>query len=237
MNSYFEWLDDYMEDKLSPQQQLDFEAAMERDEKLKHAVENYPLLKKLSASLIEDETRQMLKDLDNKQAMPDNSRRLWWWLAAAVFVGLMAYIGNILLSASPDNKQLFADLYLKPQPKAERGGVSDTLTLTRAIDLFDRNHLDEAKPIFQSLAATDSLQLMANYYLAHIELRTQKLQQADSLFLGLQNDATYKNDALYHRMLIALLLHKKEDAIRHFNLLDKSQFSETQLKKVEGYLR
>ena len=32
MNSYFDWLDDYMEDKLSPQQQLDFEAAMERDE-------------------------------------------------------------------------------------------------------------------------------------------------------------------------------------------------------------
>jgi len=237
MNSYFEWLDDYMEDKLSPQQQLDFEAAMERDEKLKHAVENYPLLKKLSASLIEDETRQMLKDLDNKQAMPDNSRRLWWWLAAAVFVGLMAYIGNILLSASPDNKQLFADLYLKPQPKAERGGVSDTLTLTRAIDLFDRNHLDEAKPIFQSLAATDSLQLMANYYLAHIELRTHKLLQADSLFTGLQNDATYKNDALYHRMIIALLLDKKEEARRLFNLLDKSQLSETQLKKVGGYLR
>ena len=237
MSLYFEWLDDYMEDRLSPQQRLDFEEAMQADEKLKHAVENYPLLKKLSASLIEDETRQMLKDLDNKQAMPDNSRRLWWWLAAAVFVGLMAYIGNILLSASPDNKQLFADLYLKPQPKAERGGVSDTLTLTRAIDLFDRNHLDEAKPIFQSLATTDSLQLMANYYLAHIELRTQKLQQADSLFLGLQNDATYKNDALYHRMLIALLLHKKEEARRLFMLLDKSQFSETQLKKVEGYLR
>ena len=64
-------------------------------------MENYPLLKKLSASLIEDETRQMLKDLDNKQAMPDNSRRLWWWLAAAVFVGLMAYISNILLSHLP----------------------------------------------------------------------------------------------------------------------------------------
>ena len=237
MSLYFEWLDDYMEDRLSPQQRLDFEEAMQADEKLKHAVENYPLLKKLSASLIEDETRQMLKDLDNKQVMPDNSRRLWWWLAAAVFVGLMAYIGKAVLSPSPDNKQLFADLYLKPQPKAERGGVSDTLTLTRAIDLFDRNHLDEAKPIFQSLATTDSLQLMANYYLAHIELRTQKLQQADSLFLGLQNDATYKNDALYHRMLIALLLHKKEEARRLFMLLDKSQFSETQLKKVEGYLR
>lgn len=237
MNSYFDWLDDYMEDRLSPQQRLDFEAAMQGDEKLKHAVENYPLLKKLSASLIEDETRQMLKDLDNKQVMPDNSRRLWWWLAAAVFVGLMAYIGKAVLSPSPDNKKLFADLYLKPQPKAERGGVSDTLTLTMAIDLFDRNHLDEAKPLFLSLTATDSLQLMASYYLAHIELRTQKLQLADSLFLGLQNDATYKNDALYHRMFIALLLHKKEEARRLFMQLDKSQFSETQLKKVEEYLR
>ena len=69
---------------------------------------------------------------------------MWWWLAATVFVEAMAYIGNILLSTSPDNKQLFADLYLKPQPKAERG-VSDTLTLTRAIDLFDRNHLSKAK--------------------------------------------------------------------------------------------
>ncbi|MBK9687552.1 MAG: hypothetical protein IPO65_07200 [Saprospiraceae bacterium] len=70
MISYFDWLDDYMEGKLSPQQRLDFEQATEQDEKLRHAVENYPLLKQLSASLIEDETRQMLKDLENKRLYP-----------------------------------------------------------------------------------------------------------------------------------------------------------------------
>jgi hypothetical protein len=47
----------------------------------------------------------------------------------------------------------------------------------------------------------------------------------------------YHTEALYNRMLIALLLHKKEEARRIFKLLDKSQFSEAQLKKVEGYLR
>ena len=88
MNSTLKWLDDYMEDKLSPQQQLDFEAAMERDEKIETRSGKLPPAQNFLPPLIEDETRQMLKDLDNKQAMPDNSRRLWWWLAAAVFVGL-----------------------------------------------------------------------------------------------------------------------------------------------------
>ena len=39
MSLYFEWLDDYMEGKLTPQQRLDFEQAMKGDEKLRHAVE------------------------------------------------------------------------------------------------------------------------------------------------------------------------------------------------------
>lgn len=236
MNSNFEWLDDYMEGKLSPQQRLDFEQALKGDEKLRHAVENYPLMKQLSASLIEDETRQMLKELENVKAVPDNTRRLWWWLAAAVFVGLMAYISKSVLFSSHD-EQVLADLYQKPLPDAQRGGVIDTLTLTKAIDLFDRNHLAEALPFFQAPATNDSLQTLSNRYLAHIYLRTEKLTLADSLFRSLENASNYRNEALYNRMLIALLFHKKEEARRLFNLLDKSQFSEAQLKKVEGYLR
>ncbi|MBP9196076.1 MAG: hypothetical protein KBF35_00320 [Saprospiraceae bacterium] len=237
MNTYFDWLDDYMEGKLSPQQRLDFEQATEQDEKLRHAVENYPLLKQLSASLIEDETRQMLKDLENKKAVPNNTRRLSWWLAAAVFVGLLAYMGKSVLFTTPNNEKLRADLYIKPQAEATRGAISDTLTLTKAIDLFDRNHLTEALPFFQAPAFNDSLQTLSNRYLAHIYLRTEKLTLADSLFTSLENASNYHTEALYNRMLIALLLHKKEEARRIFKLLDKSQFSESQLKKVEGYLR
>ena len=51
------------------------------------------------------------------------------------------------------------------------------------------------------------------------------------------NTLRYHTEALYNRMLIALLLYKKEEARRIFKLLDKSQFSEAQLKKVEGYLK
>lgn len=238
MSLYFEWLDDYMEGKLSPQQRLDFEQAMKGDEKLRHAVENYPLLKQLSASLIEDETRQMLKDLENKKSVTDNTRRLWWWLAAAVFVGLVAYINkSIFFSTTPGNEQIMADDYIKPESQKIKGEATDTLTLTRAIDLFDRNHLTEALPLFQAPATNDSLQTLSNRYLAHIYLRTKKLTLADSLFTILENTSNYRNEALYNRMLIALLLHKKEEARNLFNLLDKSQFSEKQLKKVEGYLR
>lgn len=237
MNTYFDWLDDYMEGKLTPQQRLDFEQALKDDEKLRHAVENYTLLKQLSGSLIEDETRQMLKDLENKKAVPNNTRRLWWWLAAAVFVGLVAYIGRSVLFTTPNNEQLRADLYIKPQAEATRGAISDTLNLTRAIDLFDRNHLTEALPLLQVPATNDSLQTLSNRYLAHIYLRTEKLALADSLFSTLENTPRYHTEALYNRMLIALLLYKKEEARRIFKLLDKSQFSEAQLRKVEGYLR
>lgn len=237
MNTYFDWLDDYMEGRLSPQQQLDFEQVLKDDEKLRHAVENYTLLKQLSGSLIEDETRQMLKDLENKKAVPNNTRRLSWWLAAAVFVGLVAYMGKSVLFTTPNNEQLRADLYIKPQAEATRGAISDTLNLTRAIDLFDRNYLTESLPLLQVPATNDSLQTLSNRYLAHIYLRTEKLALADSLFSTLENTPLYHTEALYNHMLIALLLHKKEEARRIFNLLDKSQFSEAQLKKVEGYLR
>lgn len=237
MSTYFDWLDDYMDNALSAEQHLEFEKAMLDDEKLRHAVENYPLLKQLSASLIEDETRQMLNELQNKKSSGSHTRSLWSWLAAAVLIGLLAYIGKSLFFTSPGKDQILVDLYIKPVSNPTRGGVKDSIDLKKAIDLFDRNYLTEALPLFKQPPVNDSLQTIAHRYLAHIYLRTDQLPLADSLFTTIQQAPSYRNEALYHRMVIALLQNKKEEANLLFNLLDKSQFSAAQLAKVEGYLR
>jgi anti-sigma factor RsiW len=90
MISYFEWLDDYLDGSLSQEDRLAFEKAMVSDEKLKHAVDNYNLLKKISASLIEEETRENLSAISEEKHKPTPVRKLFrWWLVAGavIFIG------------------------------------------------------------------------------------------------------------------------------------------------------
>ena len=240
MNPYFEWLDAYMDGSLSDEDRLVFEKAMSSDEKLKHAVANYELLKKISASLIEEETRETLAAFSAELHKPAPVKKLnrWWMVAAAVlFVGLASYWLISIANMGSDSEKIMADLYLKPTIAAHRGENADSSQLAKAIDLFDRNHLEEAKPLFLQTAANDSLQNISNRYLAHIYLRTIHLQEADSLFATIENNPSFQQEAIYHRMVIALLLSKNEDANIFYNLLDKSQLSEVQLQKVERYLR
>ena len=239
MNPYFEWLDAYMDGSLSDEDRLAFEKAMASDEKLKHAVDNYELLKKISASLIEEETRETLAAFSAELHKPAPVKKLnrWWMVAAAVlFVGLTSYWLISIANMGSDSEKIMADLYLKPPIAAHRGENADSSQLAKAIDLFDRNHLEEATPLFLQTAANDSLQNISNRYLAHIYLRTNRLQEADSLFATIENNPSFQQEAIYHRMVIALLLHDKEKAKRWYNQLDPASFSAKQLELVNKYL-
>lgn len=240
MNPYFEWLDAYMDGSLSEDDRLAFEKAMASDEKLKHAVDNYELLKKISASFIEAETRETLAAFSAELHKPAPVKKLnrWWLVAAAVlFIGLASYWLIALNNMCTDPEKIMADLYLKPPIAAHRGENRDSSRLAKAIDLFDRNHLEEATPLLQQTVSNDSLQNISKRYLAHIYLRTNHLQEADSLFATVEKNPPFQQEAIYHRMVVALLLSKKEDANFFYNLLDKSQLSEVQLQKVERYLK
>jgi len=240
MNPYFEWLDAYMDGSLSEEDRLVFEKAMASDEKLKHVVDNYELLKKISASFIEAETRETLAAFSQELHKPAPVKKLnrWWLVAAAVlFIGLASYWLIALNNMGTDPEKIMADLYLKPPITAHRGENRDSSRLAKAIDLFDRNHLEEAAPLLQQTVSNDSLQNISNRYLAHIYLRTNRLLEADSLFSMIEKNPPFQQDAIYHRMVIALLQHKKEDANAFYNLMDKSQLSAVQLEKVERFLK
>ena len=240
MNPYFEWLDACMDGSLSDEDRLAFEKAMASDEKLKHAVDNYKLLKKISASLVEEETRETLAAFSAELQKPAPVKKLnrWWLVAAAVlFVGLASYWLISIANMGSDSEKIMANLYLNPPIAAHRGENRDSSRLAKAIDLFDRNHLEEATPLFTQTAANDSLQNISNRYLAHIYLRTNRLLEADSLFATVEKNPPFQQEAIYHRMVIALLQHNKEDATALFNLMDKTQFSEVQVEKVEKWLR
>ncbi|MBK8109580.1 MAG: hypothetical protein IPK46_04165 [Saprospiraceae bacterium] len=194
MISYFEWLDDYMDGSLSQEDRLAFEKAMVSDEKLKHAVDNYNLLKKISASLIEEETRENLSAISEEKHKPTPVRKLnrWWLVAAAViFIGLSIYWLISLSNLGSDHDKIMADLYLKPPITAHRGASGDSSRLAKAIDLFDRNYLEEATTLLLPTAVNDSLQIISNRYLAHIYLRTNRLQEADSLFVLVESTASF----------------------------------------------
>ncbi|MBL0084043.1 MAG: hypothetical protein IPP37_17190 [Saprospiraceae bacterium] len=239
MISYFEWLDDYMDGSLSQEDRLAFEKAMVSDEKLKHAVDNYNLLKKISASLIEEETRENLRAISEEKHKPTPVRKLnRWWLvaAAAIFIGLSTYWLISLSNLGSDHDKIMADLYLKPPITAHRGASGDSSRLAKAIDLFDGNYLEEATTLLLPTAVNDSLQIISNRYLAHIYLRTNRLQEADSLFVLVESTASFQQEAIYHRMVIALLLHDKEKAKRRFAQLDPASFSAKQLELVNKYL-
>jgi len=99
------------------------DSAISKDKALKQAVEDYPIARLISESLIEDEVRGVLGEnlggnqeagmhstvVIRKTEVESKNTFIWKWLIAACIVGIIGWTGFELMESKNDNV-LFADL-------------------------------------------------------------------------------------------------------------------------------
>lgn len=243
MVDYFDLIDDYMDDTLSPEDKSNFEAAMAVDTKLAHAVENYPLLKNLSASLIEDEVRQHIETLkDGKQDKKEVSKnmpfRKYLTVAASVAVLLLStyFINNYF--AKINNDLIVDNLYQRPYDKVSRGEEEELNRIDNAIDLFNKNDFEASKSLFSQKPENDSLSKVADFYLANIAFYTEDYTTSEKLFLSLASHQNYTQDAQLNLMTIYLITNQKDKGrILYMDLLKQNILSQSQKAFIENVLK
>jgi hypothetical protein len=243
MTDYFDLIDDYMDNKLSPEGKSSFEAAMAADTKLAHAVENYPLIKKLSASLIEDEVRQEIERLEGSKQREKKVRKtipMWKYLAAA------ASIAGVIVSAYFINKDfgnisndlIIENLYQRPASQGTRGIEEDMNRIDSAILHFEKNDFEGAKALFTPRPSSDSLAKVVDYYLANIAFNTKDYASSESLFVSLVSHQKYGQLAQVNLMTIYFITAQKDKGRVVYNdLLKQDVLSKSQKALIERVLK
>jgi len=118
MQDYFEYIDDYIEGKLSAEDQALFAHQLRKDSSLETAVKNYHDAKKLSEGLLEADMLDTLDKLDKKGMLGKNSqehsRRRWsvlFVLLAAI--SLLTWWLTTQKNSNLNKDQILAS-YIKP---------------------------------------------------------------------------------------------------------------------------
>lgn len=227
MTDFFEHIDEYKAGSLPVDLKLAFEKELAQNSQLRHAVENYDLLKKISASLIEDETREHIKLLKQtpiqsnaipKKGIIKNINTKKFIGIAASFFAIFMSLYVIFSNLSTTSEEYVLDMQVKPKKTVVRG--TQILTPTKidsAIILFDDNRYDLAKPLFENNFQSDSLNSLASYYLGHIYLKNKEFIKASAKFESVENHRAYGFKAKYHLVICYISLKDKAKAKKYYD--------------------
>ena len=127
MTDYWEHIDDYLGNNLSPEAKLSFENALKSDKKLESAVENYDKLKSISSEFLDEEVRNVLSKLEAPKKGNTKLKYVIILVAIAV-LGLISY----LYQADKKSELLYAEVYEEPAWPIRRSvdnSLSDAIKL------------------------------------------------------------------------------------------------------------
>ena len=140
MKDFFEYIEDYLQGRLSQEDKLSFEKEMAQNNELKLAVENYDIMSMIGDALIEEEIEgHIAKTLDEEQASSNNGR-LKWLLLFVILIAIALIIKPILFPSDPP---AIADLWIPTEtPGPDRGNDMDSIQI--AIKLHTDGNTEQA---------------------------------------------------------------------------------------------
>ena len=195
---YFEQIDEYLNNALSESEKIAFENEMDRDEKLKEAVENHGAAMDVVGSILENEVRKVIDNeeliISNEYLVIDNGeaeiesgklevenekgnriakmKRLTWmrWAGAASVVFVLGWWGMGLNSRRGQLMRftLVDSQTRRPDVENYRGSGSVANVYEDAIRLFNLNRFKEAKSKFFELEADGNYTDLARFCLGYI---------------------------------------------------------------------
>lgn len=213
MNPY-DHIEDYLFNRLSESQIKEFEAALLVDNHLKKELEDLKIAQQITARLIEIETRQQIKNLQQNTSSKSRSFQFILKIVASILI----IVGLIWIIYKPtqvsiDKDTLVAELYEKPN-EAERGGSANLTTLDSAVLFFEKGDLAISQAFFNKVSPTDSIQQYTiDFYKAHLLFLYQNYTEAAKAFTIIANhNSRYTLEARFNLMLCYIKLDKTSQA-------------------------
>ncbi len=214
MIDYYELLDDYMEDKLSPELYQQFREELSINLSLQKAVDHYQLAKKISQSLIELETRKHIQQLKTHNITRTRFLRIAASIILLIGLGLIYKIS--IKNSSIDSEQIFASLYEKPISSTSRSGIRLMTSMDSAISLFDNRLYKSSKNLFAKILSEDSSSTISLRYLAHLAILEKEYTLAENYFKQItrNNDSNLQLEAQYNLMILVIRKDDRATAIK-----------------------
>jgi len=185
----FDHIDDYKAGKLSGEQLALFETALQSDESLRFAVENYTTGQQLSESLLEVdmiETLQQLKAEDTDPATQPKTRPVWVnFLVAAIVIALLSLAAFYMFGENEamTRDEIMATYYKPPVYDMERGANPDQMTkMGKAKYAFATKEYDVSERLLNEILEADPANSEAVYYLGHINIQNNAYEKAATYF-------------------------------------------------------
>ncbi|MBK7805084.1 MAG: hypothetical protein IPJ51_02105 [Saprospiraceae bacterium] len=214
MVDFFEHIDEYIKDQLSPEDKQAFEAEMTVNPTLRSAVDNYDLLKEISMGFLETEVREILNQTNDAPKKPNNYRWIW---VTTIIVLLIAFAYYLISSNGKKESVQYADLYIDPAWPIDRSESTDTLS--DAIKIALNGNTSSAVMMIKKTSLPNDEK---NIWIAEI---FAKSGQADStlLYLPPTSDDNMKRDRINYLKVISLYsLGKKEDVKKLIDALPEN---------------
>jgi hypothetical protein len=224
MIDYYDHIDDYVNGLLNGAELDAFEAAMAEDSELAKAVANHDVAMDVIGSLMEDEVRGVIGEVEGEEVssyLQSRSskfnlikKRTWKYsLAAASIIGLIV-VSTILVQKNKRDilyTQRFQEIentYEKPVYYIERGGEK-TDPLEKAITYFNQRKYKLAKDQLTSLDLTNYDNNEVHFYLAHSHFKLKNFSKSFEHIEKIENTSEWQTRSQNLQAVLNYILNLK----------------------------
>ena len=235
MIDFFDYIDDYMDGKLSGDLLAQFEEALKSDSELKRAVDNYQSAKKLAGGIIEEETRTLLENLeqDEQEEIEKRNGSKGPWIIGALIVALaLIYWGSQLMNQSEktnnsEEQGLYAYNFEEPiWPIEKSNNLGD---LSRGVDLGLNGEMQATKTILQNSNISPEL---SGYWISELFAYNKMPDSIDFYLPNRMGIIAYDKRIEYLKVLSIKSGGNEDELERYLKTIDvtKNQFITNLLK-------
>jgi len=177
-------VDDYLNNRLSEEDRVAFEAALDSNKQLKKVVAEHALYATIADEIINDDLSKKIKKKQNQLRAQEKPNAKLKYLMAGIVAICLIVVALIFINRKPSGEKIFAELYSPPMGSSVRGD--------------DSNLSENIKPC----------------YLGHEQLDQGKVELAEASFKASINDSDLmcKEKSLYYLALINVKRNKFAEA-------------------------
>ncbi len=203
MKDYFEYIDDYVEQKLNSKQHKSFEEEMKKNSSLNEAVKNYDDAKKLSEGLLEMDMLDTLSKLQDEdqpitKKTRNNLKGIWLGMAAVLLLLLISGWWMSNREHTELDKSVILANYIRPIDNDATKSL-DTIGMNdfeKGKYYFSLNRFEKAKKSIKLYITAESNKKHLDeeyYWLGAIHLELWELEEAKKAWLMSNRSESIEN--------------------------------------------
>ncbi len=194
LDQYYDKIEAYLSNALSPAERADFEAQIKAHPALKRAVLNHVLANEALGLAIEDKVSAKLDKLAQLRQETTTTKIIPFWkrpLAIAASLLFLILAGTILWSTQQySNKALTRQFYAQSTTPTVRSDQETNIDFSNGLVAFSQEEYMLTIDHLHKIPKTDPTYLEATYLLGHAHLKTGAYEQAYQHFGALLSAPT-----------------------------------------------